>query len=215
MKLLGFYLLVSAFVIGNVCSLHLFPQSTLLGAWPSLWWSSSAGAGTHKCFSLVSWEISVRNRRVLILVWNWNKKFSYLICVDNDCPFSNHADSAKNWNQFQEHEAKEKEVFDPFKDLNREWLSQLGFLLMNSSSCEDFKACIVAKCQVFFNSLKMDPLKFICPSTTVPLCLSYLESFDFFFSGGSILVYLGPFWQHYLWFSSSDLAKRHQETPGC
>lgn len=65
--------------------------------------------------------------------------------------FQNRADSAKNWNQFQEHEAKEKEVFDPFKDLNREWLSQLGFLLMNSSSCEDFKSCIAANCQVFFN----------------------------------------------------------------
>lgn len=39
----------------------------------------------------------------------------------------NHTDNAKIWNQFQDHEAKDKEVFDPFKDLNREWLSQPGF----------------------------------------------------------------------------------------
>lgn len=67
--------------------------------------------------------------------------------------FQNHTDSAKIWNQFQELEAKDKEVFDLFEDLNREWLSQLVFLLMNSSSCEDFKSHIVAKCQVFLQQL--------------------------------------------------------------
>lgn len=45
--------------------------------------------------------------------------------------------STKIWKPFQEHEAEVKEVFDHFEDLNSEWLSQVGFSLMNSSSCED------------------------------------------------------------------------------
>lgn len=73
--------------------------------------------------------------------------------------FQSHTDSAKIWNQFQEHEAEDKVIFDPSEGLSREWLSQLGFLLMNSLSCEDFKCLIEAKCQVFFNSLVTDHFK--------------------------------------------------------
>lgn len=84
------------------------------------------------------------------LVWIGNKKFINFVCVDNV------------WNQFQEHEAKDKEVFDPFEDLNRQWLSQLVFSLMSCSSCEDFKSCAAAKClDFFFNGLIMDPFKII------------------------------------------------------